>query len=299
MIWRWIENIFGKKLVSGIGFTKTELLLLKSILASENPNSEKLINQANAATNVSRWISSDGKYYAKIQFLTDSSFLIPFASHTDSPVFSVNINGKSLRFNTTIEKGGFLFGLKGCTSDGTPWPTDWEEKFEITQLICQGINDWIPKPIEKENESYILDALLDWVKVDAKEIPPKILETIKVNRPASFNEIEEAEAILGNNIGPLLKEFYLISNGITLALPRFYDIFGLSDLRIDQLVPGLKKDQVIPGAIITNLYEIGIVSVIAENGILGDDCFLVNPEGSKMWIGSIRDHIRDSILWVT
>ena len=294
MNFRWIKNLFSKN-----GFSKNELFLLKALLSFENQNAVKLLNQANLATNISRQILSKGLFKAKIPFGLNIDNLIPFASQIDSPTLSVNLKGVKLLFNTSIEKGGYLFGLIGRTSDNSPWPLYWEDEFKIDQLDPQAIGDWIPKPIDKNVEHRIVDSLLNWLKVDANDIPEKIIDKININQPASINKIEEAEARLGCKIAPLLKQFYSISNGITLSLPRYYDIYGLDDLEIDQEIPGSKINQVFPGAIITNLYENGIVALVAENGLLGDDCFLVNPNGSKNRIGNIYDHIRDSILWKT
>lgn len=278
---------FLGKWKSGSGFTSAELQVIRALLSSENQNAEKLIEQAVGASNISRRVNGPG-FEARIPFVVDSENLIECEREISSPVLAVSVGHQNLLFSTKILRGGFLMGLAGSTADGSPWPRRWERNFVLNGLGTN-IPEWIPRPMQGHVKEEILRDLLDWAQVDRNKMSLEIIERIRLRPPVTEQAVMAREMDLGSKLGPLLREFYQITNGFSVYLAKAYDVYSLAELSVIEKHP--------LSVVLTDLFEEGQIRLVSERDNFSDECFWTKPDGKISRIGNVRDHVRDSLLW--
>jgi hypothetical protein len=183
-------------------FTSNELAVLRLLLPVGLECPERLYLQAANAPYVERKIAGKNGYEAIIPFVSDDSMLIECDEQIDSPMISITTStGMTIKFSTTILRGGFLRGLKGHVDERIDWPREWAVDLQNAK-IPSSIRTWVPSPIGSDLRNRTIDKLFAWCGTKSTEsVRSQGYAMVRVIGPASNSQVRTCEARLGVSLG--------------------------------------------------------------------------------------------------
>ncbi len=268
-------------------FTPSEMKVLEALLPAEAPGATKLLKQAQEAPYVLREMVGQTGYAATIPYVEDASWIVDLEFDIESPVVELTDakSGKRLGFSTRVSRGGFLFGLRGETCDGSHWPKNWCIGSEIT--CPPELATWLePVRSVEQLDMGTLKELMTWSGARPERVHEQ-LDLLRLHPPATDEEIAECESRLKTALPRQYKDFVKICNGFRIRRGRAYEVLGTNDL--DYL-----EDSWIG---ITPLYEDGYVAFRDCGDPYRCDCYLLAPHQAPVLIGDLRQHVRESLEW--
>lgn len=271
-------------------FTSNELAVLRLLLPVGLEYPERLYLQAANAPYVERKIAGGNEYDAIIPYVSDDSMLIECDENIDSPTISITTStGMVMNFSTTILRGGFLRGLKGCVAEGLDCPREWAVDLR-TAKIPSNIRTWVPSPIGCDAKNRTIDKLFAWCGIKSTEsVRSQAYAIVRVTEPASNTHVQACEARLGVRLSEQYCQLVSITNGFGILRGRPYEFLGTCD--IDYV------NDVREWLCLTPLYEEGCVAIRCNEGIASNECYLLSGDGEPIHIGDIKQHAAESVTW--
>lgn len=266
-------------------FTAQELSVLRLLLPAGNAYSQRLYLQAADAPEIERKPVGLNGYEAVISYVVDDSLLIECDENTESPAIAiVSSDGVPMAFSTAIMRGGFLRGLRGQTTDGTPWTRRWAVDVQDVK-IPDAVSTWVPDPMPDSARDRTLVRLCAWCGIPEKAESLRDRNVIRVSAPATERDINACEARLRIRLSPQYRELVSITNGLGIMGGRPYEVLGTADV-----------DYVHDGWLcLTPLYEEGCVAIRCNSGTALDECFVLTLGGDRDNVGDIRQHVCESL----
>ncbi len=271
-------------------FTSNELAVLRLFLPRGDLYAEQLYAQATNAPFVERKLIGMSGYEATIPYVVDDSMLIECDENIESPKIVLTTSaGATMTFSVIILRGGFLRGINGESPKGMLWPKEWNVDIENAQ-IPSDIRSWIPQPMSKKVREQLLEQLFQWCGiVDQQRDSVTNSETVRLMEPASESLIRSCEVRIQARLGEQYRQLLAITNGFGIHRGRPYEFLGTKDVGF---VNGARE-----WLCVTPLYEEGCIAIQCKDGIASNECFLLKSVGQPNYIGDVKQHVRESLLW--
>lgn len=273
-------------------FTPEELTLVRELLPPNDPRSGKLFRQAETAKDIQRYIDCDGKLVVAIPYLADSNLRVQCGRDADSPEYTAvePSTGRRFAFSIHVSRGGILTQLMVRSVDNGAWQTSCQ----LPPGICsahtlESRDDWLPAQVSDGDRTSILTSLAEWAHTSAANLLHFDRDLLWVYMPATIESIENTQRRLSLTLPDEIIEFLIITDGVSILRGRAYELLGTDDV---YCIGDSGTDFVV-----TPLYEEGAV-VVETSGSEEGTAFLRHISGgSRIRIGTFRDHVRESLEW--
>ncbi|MGV3606488.1 MAG: hypothetical protein ACO1RA_08765 [Planctomycetaceae bacterium] len=272
-------------------FTEIELEVLRLFLPIGNEYADRLYSQATNAPFVERKLVGPCGYEAIIPYVVDDSMLIECDEDIKSPVVVLAAQtDETLTFSVEICRGGFLRGLKGQSSGGTPWPKKWSVDLQKVRSP-HDIGEWISQPLSKKVRDRLIRQLAQWCGLSGEcggEVPH--LATVRVATPATDVLIQSCEGRLQVRLSKQYCQLLAITNGFGINRGRPYDVLGTADIYV--------LDEGQEWLCLTPLGEDGCVAIQCKDRVASNECYLLSGDGHAKHLGDIKQYARELLLGV-
>jgi len=262
--------------------------VLEALLPGDDYRARQLLMQAKDPPEVRRQLVGVDGYRLTIPHVKDGAYCIDLERDLDSPLLHVrdSMTGRKLTFAARILRGGFLYELAGTAEDGQAWPLAWHPMITKSSIV-----NWLPQGMDATTRLRVMEELATWCDIDIGILRSSHEGLLRISGPASSNDISMTERRLGVGLPAAYRHFVEICDGFEILYGRPYVVCGTRDVYSTQ-VQGMRF------LVITELYENGVVAIDPAAGP-GRAVVLLRGEAAGVEvIGSLREHVRDSLGWL-